>query len=181
MSASSFIGMPRVGQKLNSFGLLHPHSEHRQLKEPASTQCPVFFFPMLPPFQPFSRVHENEEKMVIYCPFRGGAARGSRSHAHAVRGAHPARDAGSCATYEIPGSARTDALCLLWAPISRLPGRFHLALVRAKLAYEPALQPVGESMIAATVVGSWIRTARRNHAMESPVPCGIIHYIKHIT
>lgn len=27
------------------------------------------------------------------------------------------------AAYKIPGSARTDALCLLWVPISRLPGR----------------------------------------------------------
>ena len=94
-------------------------------------------------------------------PVGVGAARGSYSHAHAVRGAHPALDAGSCATYKIPGSARTDALCLLWVPISRLPGRFHFALSRAKLAYKCRHRSRRVAPIYGTARVRWGRVPRR--------------------
>lgn len=35
---------------------------------------------------------------------------------------HRTSNGAPAAAYKIPGSARTDALCLLWVPISRLPG-----------------------------------------------------------
>lgn len=69
---------------------------------------------------------------------------------------HPYRTANHLTTAFLkiePRQRTDDAFCHVWVPISRLPGRFHLALMRAKLAYEPALQPVCESMIAATAWG----------------------------
>lgn len=110
------------------------------------------------------------QRPVLLCAVpQAGAARGPCSHTHAVRGAHPAWDTGSCATYKIPGSARTDALFLLWLPISRLPGRFHFTLVRAKLAYK--MPPfAGRAAVGHMDKGDAFALVRapgkRNHVME---------------
>ena len=112
-----FCGAPGRNRTCKGIPLL------RQVRLPVPPLAHIKLRPRFVFSPAFAYCAQNLASRASTTACRLGAARGSCSRAHAVRGAHPARGAGSCATYKIPRCLvlrRGAARCLFHHFVSRL-------------------------------------------------------------